>query len=160
MATRITDGERYRYPETISVQHGVANIIVVVIFTVCVGIVGFSFAYLQNTTLGLALSLASILVGYESLYLVRKLTRPNVTRRERGRGGQPASIAQFLHDVRAEMKRVSFPTLNEVKNTTIITLIAVVFFAVYLFAVDQGLSRLILGLDWLIEKIARFLGPA
>jgi preprotein translocase SecE subunit len=84
-----------------------------------------------------------------------------VERRERG-GHQtgPARITQFLHDVRAEMKRVSWPTVNNVKNTTIITLIAVIFFAVYLFLVDQALSRLILGLDWLIEKIARFLGLA
>ena len=83
-----------------------------------------------------------------------------VTRRERGRTGQsgPARIMQFLRDVRAEMKRVSWPGLTEVKNTTIITLVAVIFFAVYLFAIDQGLSRLILGLDWLLEKIARFLG--
>ena len=43
------------------------------------------------------------------------------------------------------MKRVSWPTLKHVQNTTIITLIAVVFFAVYLFLVDQGLSRLIVG---------------
>ncbi len=67
-------------------------------------------------------------------------------------------MVQFLRDVRAEMKRVSWPTLSEVKNTTIITLIAVIFFAVYLFAVDQGLSRLILGIDWLIEKVAKFVG--
>jgi len=79
-------------------------------------------------------------------------------RRERGLSAGPGRIAQFLRDVRAEMKRVSWPTFNEVKNTTIITLIAVIFFAVYLFAVDQGLSRLILGIDWLIEKVARFLG--
>lgn len=79
-------------------------------------------------------------------------------RRERGLTGAPGRITQFLRDVRAEMKRVSWPSFNEVKNTTIITLIAVIFFAVYLFAVDQGLSRLILGIDWLIEKVARFLG--
>ena len=81
-------------------------------------------------------------------------------RRERGQQSAPSRIIQFLHDVRAEMRRVSWPSLNEVKNTTIITLVAVIFFAVYLFAVDQGLSRLILGLDWLIERIARFLGLA
>jgi len=84
-------------------------------------------------------------------------------RRERGQSGQPSGpsrMIQYLRDVRAEMKRVSWPTVTEVKNTTIITLIAVIFFAVYLFAVDQGLSRLIVGLDWLIEKIARFLGLA
>lgn len=80
-------------------------------------------------------------------------------RRERGQGG-PSRLGQFLHDVRAEMKRVSWPTAANVQNTTIITLIAVIFFSVYLFVVDQALSRLILGLDWLLEKIARFLGLA
>src|SRR5215218_6040971 len=81
-------------------------------------------------------------------------------RRERGHSAPagPGRLAQFLHDVRAEMKRVSWPTLTHVQNTTIITVIAVIFFAVYLFIVDQALSRLILGLDWLIEKIARLLG--
>ena len=84
-------------------------------------------------------------------------------RRERGQAAQqggPGRLGQFLHDVRAEMRRVSWPSLKHVQNTTIITVIAVIFFAVYLFAVDQALSRLILGLDWLIEKIARFLGLA
>ena len=66
----------------------------------------------------------------------------------------------FLHDVRLEMRRVTWPAMKEVQNTTIITVIAVIFFAVYLFAVDQALSRLILGLDWAIEKVARLLGLA
>ena len=67
---------------------------------------------------------------------------------------------EFLHDVRLEMKRVSWPSFNHVQNTTIITLIAVIFFAVYLFVVDQALSRLITGLDWALEKLARLLGLA
>jgi preprotein translocase SecE subunit len=81
-------------------------------------------------------------------------------RRERGHAAPtgPGRLGQFLHDVRAEMKRVSWPSLTTVQNTTVITLIAVIFFAVYLFVVDQGLARLILGLDWLIEKIASWLG--
>ena len=86
-----------------------------------------------------------------------------VARRERGHSGAPGwfgRIAQFVHDVRAEMKRVSWPTRTQVQHTTIITLIAVVFFAVYLFLVDQGLSRLIWGLEWLVDKIARWLGLA
>jgi preprotein translocase subunit SecE len=60
---------------------------------------------------------------------------------------------QFLRDVRAEMKRVSWPSVNEVKNMTIITLVAIIFFAIYLFAVDHiwvyllnGLSRV---LNWM-----------
>jgi preprotein translocase subunit SecE len=78
-------------------------------------------------------------------------------RRERGQSS-PGRIGQFLHDVRAELKRVSWPTAANVQNTTIITLVAVIFFAVYLFLVDQALARLIIGIDWLLEKIARFLG--
>jgi preprotein translocase SecE subunit len=66
----------------------------------------------------------------------------------RGRGtttvpGFFARTAQFLRDTRAEMRRVSWPTANEVKNTTIITLIAVVFFALYLFGVDRVWAFLI-----------------
>lgn len=50
---------------------------------------------------------------------------------------------QFVRDTRAEMRRVSWPSMNEVKNTTIITLIAVIFFALYLFGVDRVWAFLI-----------------
>lgn len=86
-------------------------------------------------------------------------------RRERARSdhrppGYLARLWEFLHDTRAEMKRVSWPTLSHVQNTTIITLIAVIFFAVYLFLVDRALVQLIHGLNWLIAKLAGFLGLA
>lgn len=78
-------------------------------------------------------------------------------RRERSlsaKAGLPGRIAQFLRDVRAEMRRVSWPSARDVKNTTIITLIAVIFFAVYLFAVDQiwtfALTRLNQLLNWIM----------
>ncbi len=62
-------------------------------------------------------------------------------RHERGVRGSRANFftraGDFLSDVRSEMKRVSWPTANEVKNTTIITLIAVVFFAAYLYGIDH-----------------------
>jgi preprotein translocase subunit SecE len=78
-------------------------------------------------------------------------------RRERGlsspRVGPAGRLAQFLRDVRAEMRRVSWPSATEVKNTTIITLIAVIFFAAYLFLADQALSRLINGITWLANKV-------
>ena len=79
-------------------------------------------------------------------------------RRERGVAGARAGfftrIAQFLRDVRSEMNRVSWPTPNEVKNTTIITLIAVIFFAIYLFAVDQTWAFLLTQLRHLVEWLA------
>jgi len=85
-----------------------------------------------------------------------------VARRERGQSAQhrPGRLTQFLHDVRAEMKRVSWPNVKQVQNTTIITLIAVVFFALYLFLVDTGMTQLVLGLQWLLAKIAGLLGFA
>jgi len=84
-----------------------------------------------------------------------------VTRHDHGPAthqGLPGRIGQFLRDVRAEMKRVSWPNASMVKNTTIITLIAVVFFAVYLFLVDQGMAWLITGIDWVIAKLFGLLG--
>jgi preprotein translocase subunit SecE len=79
-------------------------------------------------------------------------------RRERGvtgaRAGIFTRISQFLRDVRSEMNRVSWPTPNEVKNTTIITLIAVIFFAIYLFAVDQAWAFLLTQLRHLVEWLA------
>ena len=86
-----------------------------------------------------------------------------VVRRERGQSAQqhrPGRLVQFLHDVRAEMKRVSWPSVKQVQSTTIITLIAVVFFALYLFLVDQGMTQLVYGLQWLLAKIAGWLGFA
>ena len=80
--------------------------------------------------------------------------RAPAARREKGRshgGGFFSRTTQFLRDTRAEMRRVSWPTANEVKNTTIITLIAVVFFAVYLFGVDRVWG-------FLIEHLRTWLG--
>ena|SRR2546421_8536625 len=56
----------------------------------------------------------------------------------------------FWRDVRAELKRVTWPTLKEVQHTTIITIIAVIFFAAYLWAVDMGLAKVIEGLTKLL----------
>jgi preprotein translocase subunit SecE len=83
-------------------------------------------------------------------------------RRERGlsgpRVGPFGRMTQFLRDVRAEMKRVSWPSVNEVKNTTIITLVAVIFFAIYLFLVDRTWAFLLIQLNsllsWIYMKLA------
>src|SRR5207237_10438224 len=76
-------------------------------------------------------------------------------RRERAlsgpRTGSVGRLGQFLRDVRAEMKRVSWPSANEVKNTTVITLIAVIFFAIYLFLVDRVWAFLLLQLNHLLN---------
>ncbi|MCA1849514.1 MAG: preprotein translocase subunit SecE [Acidobacteria bacterium] len=78
-------------------------------------------------------------------------------RREHGvagaRAGFFARTGQFFRDVRAEMKRVSWPTPREVKNTTFITLVAVIFFAVYLWGVDQLIVQLGRFGGWLLSLV-------
>lgn len=72
---------------------------------------------------------------------------------EPGNEGFFGRISKFLRDVRGEMGRVSWPSFDEVKKTTVITLIAVVFFAVYLFAADQLIVQLGRFGLWLLTKI-------
>jgi len=52
------------------------------------------------------------------------------------------SIPTFLSEVRAEMKKVSFPSRDEVIGTTIVVLVTSVIFAVYLWLADQVIVRL------------------
>lgn len=63
-------------------------------------------------------------------------------------------VSEFISETREELRRTSFPSSEEVRNTTIIVIIAVIFFAIYLFLVDQGWVYALEGLTWLINKIA------
>jgi preprotein translocase subunit SecE len=58
---------------------------------------------------------------------------------------------EFLSEVRAEMRKVSFPTRDEVVATTIVVLITSFVFAVFLFAAD----RLII---WGYQNIVKVFG--
>jgi preprotein translocase subunit SecE len=68
-------------------------------------------------------------------------------RRERGVAGARAGfftrVGTFWRDVRAELRRVTWPSMHEVQNTTIITIIAVAFFAAYLWTMDQVWAKLL-----------------
>ena len=63
------------------------------------------------------------------------------------------SIAQFWREVAREMRQVSWPTRTEVVNTTLVVVIAVFFFAFYLFAADIAFTYLIRGLEWAAGKV-------
>jgi len=57
-------------------------------------------------------------------------------------------IIQFFHEVKAELKKVNWPTRKETIASTSVVLVIVLIIAVFLFIVDQGLSfliRIILG---------------
>jgi preprotein translocase subunit SecE len=46
----------------------------------------------------------------------------------------------FLSEVRAEMKKVTFPSRDEVVGTTVVVLITSVVFALYLYVADVVIS--------------------
>ena len=69
-------------------------------------------------------------------------------------GKHKESVGEFIKKTRSELDKTTFPSSNDVKNTTIIVIIAVFFFAIYLFLVDQAWVYLLQGLTWLVNKIA------
>lgn len=59
------------------------------------------------------------------------------------------SPAQFIRDVRQEMRKISWPTRKETVLTTIMVFIMVVIMAIFFFGVDQILAfviKLVLGI--------------
>jgi preprotein translocase subunit SecE len=52
-------------------------------------------------------------------------------------------MTSFLRDVRGEMKRVTWPSKNDLYKTTIAVIVSSIVFGVYLFGVDFIFSRLI-----------------
>ncbi len=57
----------------------------------------------------------------------------------------------FLREVRAELKKVTWPSKNEVYSTTVVVVFATIFFGFYLFFMDVVFS-------WLITKVKDFFG--
>ena len=55
---------------------------------------------------------------------------------------------QFYLDVRGEMKKVSWPGKQEVIGTTVVVVVAVIFFGAYLGLVDAILAK---GLDGILK---------
>ena len=62
-------------------------------------------------------------------------------------------VGEFIQKTREELDKTSFPSSDDVKNTTIIVIVNVIFFAIYLFLVDQAWVSLLDGLTWLINRI-------
>jgi preprotein translocase subunit SecE len=56
------------------------------------------------------------------------------------------SPRQFVHEVRAELRKVAWPTRAEVVNYTIIVLVTLVLLTVFIGALDWGLGEALLTL--------------
>ena len=60
-------------------------------------------------------------------------------------------IGEFVKHTRAELDKTTFPASDEVKNTTIIVIISVIFFGVYL--IDHFWVYVLEALTWVINKL-------
>ncbi|HUU37622.1 MAG TPA: preprotein translocase subunit SecE [Candidatus Desulfaltia sp.] len=60
-------------------------------------------------------------------------------------------FSNFLREVRSEIKKVTWPSRNEVYNTTVVVIIAMVFFGFYLYFMDSIFS-------WVLLQIKAFFG--
>ena len=60
-------------------------------------------------------------------------------------------FGNFLKDVRAELKKVTWPSKNEVTSTTIVVIAATIFFGFYLFFMDVIFA-------WVIGQIKTLFG--
>ena len=56
---------------------------------------------------------------------------------------QPARLAEFLKEVRSEMRKVIWPSRENVQSTTIVVLVTVFIFAAYFWLVDNIIGRAI-----------------
>ncbi|MFQ6606747.1 MAG: preprotein translocase subunit SecE [Fidelibacterota bacterium] len=52
-------------------------------------------------------------------------------------------ITQFFSDVKFEMKKVTWPTWDELKGSTIVVLVLSLVLAFFLFVVDMVLSKVL-----------------
>jgi len=63
--------------------------------------------------------------------------------------GTVAGTREFLHDVRVEMKQVTWPSREDVVATTWVVVATVAFFGVFLWLVDLGVQR---GVQYIFDK--------
>ncbi|MDQ3179750.1 MAG: preprotein translocase subunit SecE [Acidobacteriota bacterium] len=62
-------------------------------------------------------------------------------------------VGEFIRNTREELDKTTFPSSDDVRNTTIIVIVNVIFFAIYLFLIDHAWVYILDGLTWLVNKI-------
>ncbi len=60
-----------------------------------------------------------------------------------------AELRTFFSEVRSELKKVTWPSRDEVQATTVVVVITTIFFGFYLYGMDLGFSWL---LSFLLKK--------
>ena len=71
-------------------------------------------------------------------------------------GKHKEGVGEFIKKTRAELDKTTFPSSDDVKSTTIIVIVSVLFFAAYLFLVDHAWTYILDALSWLVNKATGF----
>ncbi len=66
--------------------------------------------------------------------------------------GPVKRLRQFMTETWSELQKTTWPTRREVRGTTIVVVLAVLFFAAYLYVVDMVLQT---GMDRLMRVFGR-----
>lgn len=72
---------------------------------------------------------------------------------EKKDGNEKVGVGEFIQQTREEINKTSFPSSEDVRGTTIIVILNVIFFAIFLFLVDQGWVYLFQAIEWLVNKV-------
>lgn len=67
---------------------------------------------------------------------------------------EKGGVGQFVQETREELKRVSYPSREDVQGTTLIVIVNVIFFAIFLFLVDWAWVYILQGIEWLVNRAA------
>lgn len=70
------------------------------------------------------------------------------------KGKKKESVGEFIKHTREELGRTTFPSSEDVRNTTIIVVVSVIFFAIYLFVIDKAWVYVLEALTWVVNKLA------
>jgi preprotein translocase subunit SecE len=73
-----------------------------------------------------------------------------------GKEGEKRGVGEFIRETREELEKVSYPSSEDVRGTTIIVILNVIFFSVFLYLVDQVWVYVLWGIEWLVNRLAGF----
>lgn len=73
-----------------------------------------------------------------------------------GGGVEKRGVGEFIRETREELDKVSYPSSEDVRSTTLIVILNVIFFALFLFLVDHMWAYILTGLEWVVNRIAGF----
>ena len=52
-------------------------------------------------------------------------------------------VREYMKDVRSELTKVSWPTREELRDSTVVVIVTVLLVATFIGIVDQGLNRVV-----------------